>query len=96
MKIKANHSLSELLKQLAKAPKIMPDKDQLDKDIESLQLSMLRIQQGIIHKKERVVIIFEGFDAAGKGGAIRALTEALDPRNIHVVPIGPPTPEEAG
>lgn len=96
MKIKSKNSLTQLLKQLAKAPKVMTDKDQLDKDIESLQLSMLRIQQGIFHKKERVVIIFEGFDAAGKGGAIRAMTEVLDPRNIHVVPIGPPTAEEAG
>jgi polyphosphate kinase 2 (PPK2 family) len=38
----------------------------------------------------------EGFDAAGKGGAIRKLTDHLDPRGIRVIPIGPPTPEEKG
>jgi AMP-polyphosphate phosphotransferase len=38
-----------------------------------------------------IVVIFEGFDAAGKGGAIRRITWALDPRHVRVVPVGPPT-----
>ena len=42
-----------------------------------------------------LVVLFEGFDAAGKGGSIRRVTGALDPRHVRVVPIGPPTPEEA-
>ncbi len=41
-----------------------------------------------------LLILFEGFDAAGKGGAIRRLTAALDPRHVRVIPIGPPTEEE--
>jgi polyphosphate kinase 2 (PPK2 family) len=41
-----------------------------------------------------LVVLFEGFDAAGKGGAIRNLTGGLDPRHVRVVPIGPPTEEE--
>jgi polyphosphate kinase 2 (PPK2 family) len=41
-----------------------------------------------------LVVLFEGFDAAGKGGAIRRLTASMDPRHVRVVPIGPPTPEE--
>ena len=41
-----------------------------------------------------LLVLFEGFDAAGKGGAIRRLTSGLDPRHVRVVPIGPPTPEE--
>jgi polyphosphate kinase 2 (PPK2 family) len=41
-----------------------------------------------------LLVLFEGFDAAGKGGAIRRLTAGLDPRHVRVVPIGPPTPEE--
>jgi polyphosphate kinase 2 (PPK2 family) len=40
------------------------------------------------------VVIFEGFDAAGKGGAIRRLAGALDPRHFNVVPTGPPTSTE--
>lgn len=41
-----------------------------------------------------VVVVFEGFDAAGKGGAIRRVTAALDPRHVRVVPIKAPTPLE--
>ena len=68
----------------------------MDQETKNLQLKMLRIQQGVFHKKDRVVIIFEGFDAAGKGGAIRKLTENLDPRSVKVVPIGAPNAEEQG
>ena len=41
-----------------------------------------------------LVVLFEGFDAAGKGGAIRRLTASLDPRHVRVTPIGPPSEEE--
>ena len=41
-----------------------------------------------------LLVLFEGFDAAGKGGAIRRLTSGLDPRHVRVVPISTPTPEE--
>ncbi len=41
-----------------------------------------------------LIVLFEGFDAAGKGGAIRRLTASLDPRHVLVRPVGPPTPEE--
>lgn len=94
--MKKHHTLTGLLKQLNKAPKEMKDKEALEDAANKLQLNMLRIQQGIFHKKERVVIMLEGFDAAGKGGAIRALTEKLDPRSVKVIPIGAPTEEEKG
>lgn len=67
-----------------------------EKSLASLQLKMLRIQQGIWHSKKRAIIVFEGFDAAGKGGAIKKITENLDPRSCHVNPIGPPTESEQG
>lgn len=85
-------SLSKLLKSKIKINKSTDFKA----EIKNLQLKMLRIQQGVWHKKDRVIIIFEGFDAAGKGGAIRKLTEALDPRSFKVHPIGPPTEDEHG
>jgi len=62
--------------------------------LESLQLKMLRIQQGIWYQKKRAVILFEGFDASGKGGAIQRLVENIDPRGFRVHAIGPPTAEE--
>ena len=41
-----------------------------------------------------LVVLFEGFDAAGKGGAIRRLTASIDPRHVRVKPVGPPSDEE--
>ncbi|MCU1362257.1 MAG: UDP-galactose-lipid carrier transferase [Acidimicrobiaceae bacterium] len=41
-----------------------------------------------------LIVVFEGFDAAGKGGAIRRLTASIDPRHVRVKPIGAPTDEE--
>lgn len=89
-------SLSGLLKDLAKKPKSIKDKDKLEKEIEEFQLTMLKIQQAAYHRKERIIILFEGFDAAGKGGTIRAVTERLDPRSLKVVPIAAPKKTEQG
>lgn len=87
-------SLSALLKK--KFPHFDKQEETYKSDLENLQKKMLRIQQGVFHKKERVIIMFEGFDAAGKGGAIRNITEMLDPRGFRVHPIGAPTKEEQG
>jgi polyphosphate kinase 2 (PPK2 family) len=84
-------SLSRLLRHRQRKPKGSPAGE-----IERLQLEMLRIQQGIYHGKGRAVLVFEGFDAAGKGGCIRTLTSALDPRGVQVHPIGAPTADEQG
>ncbi|HXH30992.1 MAG TPA: hypothetical protein VNJ01_09290 [Bacteriovoracaceae bacterium] len=64
--------------------------------LKRLQHKFIRIQQGIFHKKERVIIAVEGLDASGKGGAIKKLTEDIDPRGVRVYPIGPPTQKEQG
>jgi polyphosphate kinase 2 (PPK2 family) len=60
----------------------------------SLQTKMLAIQQAYLTQKRRAIILFEGWDAAGKGGAIRRLVERLDQRHVRVWPIGPPSPVE--
>jgi AMP-polyphosphate phosphotransferase len=86
--------LSQLLKQ-NKIKNGAPKKSS-EELIEKLQLQMLRIEQGVWHSKGRAIVLFEGFDAAGKGGAIRRITEKLDPRSFRVHPVGPPTSEEAG
>jgi polyphosphate kinase 2 (PPK2 family) len=63
-----------------------------------LRLSQLRLfTAGLLEPKvvgPGLLVLFEGIDAAGKGGAIRRLTSGLDPRHVRVVPIGPPTEEE--
>lgn len=68
----------------------VPENDATTAAFEKLQLKMLRVQQGLWHSKRRAIVVFEGFDAAGKGGAIRALTEKLDPRGVRVHAVGPP------
>jgi len=65
-----------------------------DEDFSSLQTKMLAIQQAYLTQRRRAIIVFEGWDAAGKGGAIRRLVERLDQRHVRVWPVGPPNPVE--
>lgn len=87
-------SLSKLLKHLKSSDHDEPPN--YKKELDSLQLQMLRIQQGLWHQKKRAILVFEGFDAAGKGGAIRRVTEKLDPRSCTVYGISAPTANEQG
>lgn len=77
-------------------PKPFADEEAYEDQLKKLQNKVLLIQQTYFHEKRRAVLVFEGWDAAGKGGAIRRLTEKLDPRGFHVWPIGPPRPDEQG
>lgn len=86
-------TISQVLKK--KSPKVKDEKA-AKTEMEALKLLMLRYQQAAFATGKRVVIVFEGFDAAGKGTCIRHLTETLDPRSCLVVPIGAPTKEEKG
>lgn len=87
-------SLTKLLKNYKKLSPLT--KKSAEKHLPELQLKMLQVQQGLFHQHERAIIMFEGFDAAGKGGAIRALTEGLDPRSFRVHAVAAPTAEEQG
>ncbi|WP_299889823.1 polyphosphate kinase 2 [uncultured Ruegeria sp.] len=55
-----------------------------------LQAQLARIQQAFLFHDLKGVIVFEGWDAAGKGGTIRRISQALDPRSFKVWPIGAP------
>jgi AMP-polyphosphate phosphotransferase len=90
----AHPSLSRLLSQ-GVFPEVS-SKRVYERRLEELQQRMLLIQQGLFHSRQRAIIAVEGFDAAGKGGVIRRLTEAVDPRGVKVVPIGPPSADEQG
>lgn len=69
-------------------------KGDYDADLAALQDRMLRIQQAHIIHGHRSIIMFEGWDAAGKGGIITRMTGMLDPRYYEVWPIAAPTAEE--
>src|SRR6516164_6536847 len=64
--------------------------------LKKLQIAMLELEQIYRVERRRGIIAVEGWDAAGKGGAIQRLSEKLDPRWVHVWSIGPPSPEEQG
>jgi polyphosphate kinase 2 (PPK2 family) len=70
------------------------DKKTYEKELADLQLEILKAELRNREAGRPVVVAFEGWDAAGKGGAIKRLTEKLDPRGYAVHPIGAPTAEE--
>lgn len=67
-----------------------------EKELYELQVKLLKLQYEIIEKGKRVLIIFEGRDAAGKGGTIGRITQYLNPKKVRVVALPKPTEEEAG
>ncbi|MGD9865838.1 MAG: polyphosphate kinase 2 family protein [Pseudodonghicola sp.] len=58
--------------------------------LRELQMQLAQVQQAYLTQGLKAVIVFEGWDAAGKGSAIRRISQALDPRSFKVWPIGPP------
>jgi polyphosphate kinase len=68
--------------------------DFYESELGKLQEELVKLQEWIKHKGLRVVVIFEGRDAAGKGGAIKRITECLNPRICRVVALGVPTERE--
>ena len=69
---------------------------QYENELIRLQAELVDLQQWVAKEKKRVCLIFEGRDAAGKGGAIRRFTEHLNPRSMRVVALTKPTDVEKG
>ena len=67
-----------------------------EEELRVLQAELVSLQQWIAKKKMRVVVIFEGRDAAGKGGSIKRFVEHLNPRSMRVVALSRPTEVEKG
>jgi polyphosphate kinase len=65
-------------------------------EIETLQHELVRLQRDVKDTGRRIVVVFEGRDAAGKGGTITRFRENLNPRGCRVVALSKPTEEEAG
>lgn len=62
--------------------------------IEPLHVELVKLQEWVKQQRLRVVVIFEGRDAAGKGGAIKTIAERLNPRHCRIVALGVPTERE--
>jgi polyphosphate kinase 2 len=80
---------------------LVPPEDQFpvnkktyEKELARLQEELIKLQEWIRHKNLKVVVIFEGRDAAGKGGVIKRITESLNPRVCRVVALPAPTERE--
>ena len=65
-----------------------------EKELARLQVELVELQEWIKHKGLKVVVIFEGRDAAGKGGVIKRITQRLNPRICRVVALATPTERE--
>jgi polyphosphate kinase 2 len=65
-----------------------------ERKLKKLQVELIRLQTWAINNNERVIIVFQGRDAAGKGGAIRRLTERINPRHMRIVALSKPTEDE--
>ncbi len=65
------------------------------KAMKALQLDLIRLQHGLKRSGKRLVVIFEGRDAAGKGGTIKAITESLDTRSYRIAALGKPSEHES-
>ena len=62
-----------------------------EKELEKLQVELCHLQEWVKEKKLRVIVLFEGRDAAGKGGTIKAITEKVSPRVFRVVALPAPS-----
>jgi polyphosphate kinase 2 len=80
-------------------PQTTPQKTKLtrkeyEEELRKFQIELCKLQEWVRHKGLRIIVIFEGRDAAGKGGAIKALTERVSPRVFRVVALPAPSDRE--
>ena len=68
--------------------------DVYEEELAKLHVELVHLQEWIKHKRLKVVVIFEGRDAAGKGGTIKRIQQPLNPRVCRVVALGVPTEKE--
>lgn len=69
-------------------------KKKYEEELAKLQVELVKLQRWVQHKGLKVMVLFEGRDAAGKGGAIKRISETLNPRVCKVVALGTPSDRE--
>ena len=92
----SKQGLIKLLKSKNISPKNALRVLRYEEELLQLQIELVKLQRDVQMTGRRVAIIFEGRDAAGKGGAIRRFTEHLNPRSMRVVALPKPTEMEKG
>ena len=95
-KTKTNESTEEIVYTDVKHSKIRKRlaAKEYEKELTILQVELVKLQRWIHERNLKVVVLFEGRDAAGKGGVIKRITQRLNPRICRVVALGTPTEKE--
>jgi polyphosphate kinase len=78
------------------APRKPPNDYKYVEELTHLQIELIKMQEWVRQNRLKLCVIFEGRDAAGKGGVIRRITDPLNPRVCRVVALGTPTEKERG
>jgi polyphosphate kinase 2 len=94
-KVKAAKSKKDIINPNYPYPNVMKGSEYLE-EVELLQIELVKMQAWVKEVGERIVLIFEGRDAAGKGGTIQRFTENLNPRGAKVVALSKPSDTERG
>ena len=95
-KIESAADLRQMLKERARDTSKIEFAIDYEKQLRKLQIELVKLQTHIIKNQLRVAVIFEGRDAAGKGGSIKRFIEHLNPRAMRVVALTKPTDRERG
>lgn len=92
--LNSNRGLFALLTQNGYDPKKAVRYVKYERKLYNLQVELIKLQKWSLENNEKIIVIFEGRDAAGKGGAIRRLVERINPRHYRVVALPKPTEDE--
>ena len=95
-KVSTNEELVDLIKEKGVPFSKVENKIAYEDELKKLQIELVKFQQWAAKNHKRVAIIFEGRDAAGKGGNIRRFMEHLNPRSSRLVALNKPTSVEKG
>ena len=91
---KSNENKAPKPKEKKTSPKKITSTGEYEDELLNLQMELVKLQEWVKKEKAKIVVIFEGRDAAGKGGVIKRITERLNPRVCKVVALGIPTERE--
>jgi polyphosphate kinase 2 len=86
--------IAEAEAEAAPGARVKMSQKEYERELARLQIELVKLQEWIRHAGLKVVVLFEGRDAAGKGGTIKRITESLNPRICRVVALGTPTERE--
>jgi polyphosphate kinase 2 len=86
--------LAQLIEDHQQSPAGSVDRTHYFRELLRLQRELVRLQDWVVHKGLKVVVLFEGRDAAGKGGVIKRITQRLNPRTCRTVALSAPTERE--